>query len=115
LKFTLEQAIEFSGSVDITIPVGDREVPGYSESALVENLTFPAFATTSNTTAAPFTTPANVIVKWGVDQVNTGLLALNTDYTIVGNNSIKLTEPKWTSTIESNSLGLLNVDVYEAI
>ena len=115
LKFTLEQAIEFSGSVDITIPVGDREVPGYSESALVENLTFPAFATTSNATAAPFTTPANVIVKWGVDQVNTGLLALNTDYTIVGNNSIKLTEPKWTSTIESNSLGLLNVDVYEAI
>ena len=83
-----------------------------------ETLTFAAFSDTSS----PRTTPilsinisiGRVIVSWGEDQVNTGVLLYGDDYTIAEGNKVKLTQPKWTSTIDSNSLGLLNVNVYEA-
>ncbi len=110
----MEQEVGFTTPLESPILDSIRELPSYSESAAKENLTFAAYSDTSAAAAVTFTDETNVVVSWGAAQSNKGPLTVTTDYTIVDSNKIKLVEPKWTSTIEANSLGLLNVDVLQA-
>jgi hypothetical protein len=90
----------------------------------VENVLFPAFDPVSDFIVTPIVTPADSNVRWGSGQENEGLLVYTADdpptgtddYTIVDYGSgqqIKLNSTKWINTIESNALGLLNVDIWE--
>ena len=93
-------------------------IPGGS--LVVENLTFPAGTNLSTVRSVAYTTDADSIVVWGINQEATGALvydpdpafANNGDYTIISHNQIKLNPVTWANSIQSNVLGKLNVDSY---
>jgi hypothetical protein len=78
-----------------------------------QNLTFPAFTNISNVKTVIFSDDSKSVVVWGEGQEATGTLVYGTDYTIQDHNKIVLNEVEYTSEIGANSLGLLNVDVYQ--
>jgi len=114
VRIKMSEATEIGANISQTINSGLRDVPSYSATTDAVNLTFPAYSNTSIARVPAFTDESAVIVTWGKDQQNEGDLVRFVDYTITGGNKIVLTQPKWTSTIESNTLGLLNIDAYEA-
>jgi hypothetical protein len=92
----------------------DQTLPGIS----TVNLTFPTGSNTSTVRATAFTTDATSNVSWGAGQLQTGAMVYtvnnpptgNDDYTIVNHNQVILNPTKWANTIQSNTLGLLNID-----
>jgi len=119
MELILEQAIESNEITSTTYDNSVREVPAMSELQSKQNIRFLPYQNYVDRTT-PFTDVTKAVVAWGAGQVNTGTLVRNTDYTITestpggGYDRITLIMPKWTSTIEANSLGLLNIDTYEA-
>jgi len=79
----------------------------------LENLTFPAGTSLSTARSVPFSDDATSQVYWGANQVVEGKLIYGVDYYVVDNNKIQLYTQYATSIIQSNSLGLLNVDTWQ--
>ncbi|MBU2395814.1 MAG: hypothetical protein KKH70_20965, partial [Gammaproteobacteria bacterium] len=113
LLIKMTEAVEILADVSRDLSVGLRQVPGTSQNNEIITLCFPAYSYMSNVRVPAFTNENNVVVAWGPGQENFGVLERFTDYTIIDMNKIRLTA-KWQSTVEANSLGLLNVQTYEA-
>ena len=77
------------------------------------NVTFPPNSAVSNVIPRDMINDANSVVAWGACQMFKGILTYGTDYTIDNHNRVHLDEVLFADIIMSNTLGLLNVDVFE--
>lgn len=81
------------------------------------NLTFAPFSFISSALPVDAVVDRLINVRWGVGQENVGTLWFGIDYTVIDHNKIQLTDgtggtTDWTPTVQANSLGLLNVNVW---
>lgn len=87
--------------------------PAPAPPANPENLTFPAFTHVSTVKTVIFSDDTKSVVVWGAGQEATGQLEYGTDYTVQDHNKIVLNTTEYAAEIGANSLGFLNVDVYQ--
>ena len=85
------------------------------EPLFLENVTFPAFSSTSNKLSRDFIDDSKSVVHWGTGQLRSGRLEYGIDYTVVNHNKIKLDDVIYEDEIGFNGNGLLNIDVFEDI
>ena len=84
-----------------------------------ENLTFPGGSYTTNAAASAWSDQSKVRVRWGDGQEQAGDLVSNVqnatdyDYTFHADGDKIILTSKFQEDVEANSLGLLNVDVWE--
>lgn len=79
----------------------------------LENLTFAPFDSISSPLSYHFINDNKSVVYWGSDQLVSGKLTYDTDYTVVDHNKIQLDETIFADEILFNAAGLLNIDVFE--
>jgi len=114
LEFDLLQMREIIADENYSIAARSR---GTSLRAItppcLENLTFSPFSSISSPMSYKFINNDNSIVYWGVNQLVSGKLIHNVDYTVTDRNKIQLDEDIFADEIMFNANGLMNIDVFE--